>query len=138
MSEPTHPKQRLGDVACLSFPFRIGKWGQGPLNSKRGEHVRDQIEQVLFTAPGERVFRPDFGAGTRQLVFEPNGTPLWDVARRQLQAALAEALRGEVDAASLEVDVTGEGERMELIVRYRLTALGVFQQQHFTLGGTHG
>jgi hypothetical protein len=138
MSEPIHPKHRLGDVACLSFPFRMGTWGQGPLTSKRGEHVRDQIEQILFTSPGERVFRPEFGAGTRQLVFEPNGTPLWDVARRQLQAALAEALRGEVDPASLEVDVTGAGERMELVVRYRLTALGVVQQQHFPLGGARG
>lgn len=135
MSEPTYPKKRLGDIACLSFPFRVEK---GPRNSRRGEHVRDQIEQVLFTSPGERVFRPDFGAGTRQLVFEPNGTPLWDVARRQIQAALAEALRGEVDPNSLQVDVTGEGERMELVVRYRLTALGMPQQQNFTLRETHG
>lgn len=135
MSEPTYPKQRLGEAACLAFPFRVKT---RPLNSRRGEHVRDQIEQILFTSPGERVFRPDFGAGTRQLVFEPNGTPLWDVARRQIQAALAEALRGEVDPNSLQVDVLGEGERMELVIRYRLTALGVPQQQNFPLGAAHG
>ncbi len=38
-------------------------------------HIREQIEQVLFTDPGERVFRPELGAGMRQLVFEPNTHP---------------------------------------------------------------
>jgi hypothetical protein len=39
---------------------------------KDDEHIRDLIEQVLFTSPGERVNRPDFGSGLRQLVFAPN------------------------------------------------------------------
>ena len=38
----------------------------------RDDHLRDLIEQVLFTAPGERVMRPDFGSGLLALVFEPN------------------------------------------------------------------
>ncbi len=48
-------------------------------------HIREQIEQVLFTDPGDRVFRPEFGAGVRRLVFEPNSHPymslLWTVRR---------------------------------------------------------
>ena len=41
----------------------------------RVRHIREQIEQVLFTDPGERVFRPEFGAGVRRLVFEPSTHP---------------------------------------------------------------
>jgi phage baseplate assembly protein W len=40
------------------------------------EHVRDLIEQLLFTNPGERVNRPDFGCGLLRRVFEPNGPEL--------------------------------------------------------------
>ncbi|ATB39033.1 phage baseplate protein [Cystobacter fuscus] len=136
MSDSFDQRQRLGDPPCLAFPFRVGT--QGPAISRRNQHVREQIEQVLFTTPGERVFRPDFGGGARTLVFEPNGTPLWDVTGRRLQAALAEALRGEVDPGSLEMEVTGSGEQMEITVRYRLTTLGVSQQQTFSVGGTGG
>jgi phage baseplate assembly protein W len=133
----TFEQQRLGDPPCLTFPFRVGPEGR-PALSRRGQHVREQIEQVVFTTAGERVFRPDFGGGARTLVFEPNGTLLWDVTRRRIQAALAEVLRGEVEPSSLEVEVTGSGERMEIIVSYRLTTLGVTQQQSFSLGGRGG
>jgi phage baseplate assembly protein W len=136
MSEPFDQSQRLGDPPCLAFPFRVE--AHGPAISRRSQHVREQIEQVLFTTPGERVFRPDFGGGAKLLVFEPNSTPLWDVTRRRLQAALADALRGEVDPGSLELEVQGDGERLQLVVRYRLTTLGVTQQQAFSLGGTGG
>lgn len=136
MSEPFDQSQRLGDPPCLAFPFRVE--AQGPAISRRSQHVREQIEQVIFTTPGERVFRPDFGGGAKTLVFEPNSTPLWDVTKRRLQAALADALRGEVDPGSLEVDAVGDGERLELVVRYRLTTLGVSQQQSFAMGGTGG
>ncbi len=136
MSEPFDNSQRLGAPPCLAFPFRVE--ATGPAISRRGQHVREQIEQVLFTAPGERVFRPDFGGGARLLVFEPNSTPLWEVTRRRMQAVLAEALRGEVDPGSLEVEVLGDGERLTLVVRYRLTTLGVTQQQSFPVGGNGG
>lgn len=64
--------QRLSDPSYLAFPFRIGT--DGAKTSTRARHVREQIEQVLFTNPKERVFRPDFGAGVRKLIFEPNAS----------------------------------------------------------------
>ncbi len=136
MSKPSDKMQRLGDPAYLAFPFRMGE--SGPATSRRGDHIREQIEQVIFTTPGERVFRPEFGAGAKTLVFEPNSSALWDVTKRRLQASLAEALRGEVDPSSLEVEVFGSEETMELVIRYRLTTVGVSQQQRFRLGGTSG
>lgn len=72
---------RLGTPACLAFPFRVG--AAGPAVSRGADYVREQIEQVLFTTPGERVFRSEFGAGVKTLTFEPNNQPLWEVTRRQ-------------------------------------------------------
>src|SRR6266540_4753548 len=96
---------RLADPACLAFPFRVG--ATGPQTSRAAAHAREQIEQVLFTAPGERVFRPDFGAGLEALVFEPNNRPLWEVTRRRILASLAQALRGAIQPESLDITVAG-------------------------------
>ena len=125
--------QRLSDPPYLAFPFRVT--AAGPKLSGRAAHVREQIEQVLFTDPGERVFRPEFGAGARTLVFEPNASPLWEVTRRRLLATLTEALAGEVDPKTLEVRAEGVPERGELriLIAYRLAAIGQLQQEEFIM-----
>lgn len=129
----------LATPEYLAFPFRVGP--EGPAVSGRGRHVREQIEQVLFTSPGERVFRPEFGAGIRSLVFEPNTSALWDVTRKRLIASLGEALQGEVDPRSLEVEVEGEGEALSVVIRYALATLGHTESHRVLVGpegGSHG
>jgi len=125
---------RLVDQSYMRFPFRVA--GGGPETSERSAHVREQIEQVLFTVPGERVFRPEFGAGVRNLVFEPGTQALEELTRRRLIASLAEALRGEVDPKTLEVEVEVEveGETLRILISYRLATLGHAEQQRFVLG----
>lgn len=125
--------QRLSDPPYLAFPFRVA--ATGPKLSGRPAHVREQIEQVLFTDPGERIFRPEFGAGVRTLVFEPNGSALWEVTRRRLLASLTEALAGEVDPKTLEIRAEGVPERGELriLIAYRLAAIGQLQQEEFVM-----
>ena len=62
MADSTIRTRRLTAVPALAFPFRVE---QGcPVTCNDVTHIRDQIEQVLFTDPRERVFRPEFGAGT--------------------------------------------------------------------------
>ena len=112
----------LGDTTFLKFPFRMG--ADGPHSSGRIDHVREQIEQVLFTDPGERVFHPEFGVGVRALIFEPNAPALKEVARKRLLASLADALRGEVDPRTLEVDIDQEDERLLVLISYALAAMG--------------
>ncbi len=117
--------QLLTDPPYLAFPFKIG--ADGAETSKRIAHVREQIEQVLFTNPRERVFRPKFGAGVRALIFEPNNTALWELARKRLMASLTEALHGEVDPKSLQVDVKaveGAEEKLLIVISYTLAAIG--------------
>ena len=120
---------RLTDPPYMAFPLRIGD--HGAATADRRSHVRQQIEQVLFTNPGERVFRPDFGAGLKQLVFEPNSSVLWEITRKRISSSLAEALRGEVDPKSLEVEVRGEGEKLLITVSYALAAIGHGERHEF-------
>jgi phage baseplate assembly protein W len=123
---------RLGTPACLAFPFRIG--AAGPTVSRGADHVREQIEQVLFTTPGERVFRSEFGAGVKTLTFEPNNQPLWEVARRRILAALTIALRGDIQPNRLDVSADGTGEQLQIVVSYQLASVGVTQRQRFFVG----
>ena len=82
MSSSPSSSRRLGGIDSLRFPFEVSS--DGPLTADRARHVRDLIEAVIFTLPGERVFRPDFGAGAQALVFEPNDTPLWHLTEHRL------------------------------------------------------
>jgi phage baseplate assembly protein W len=125
----------LPSPGYLAFPFRIAK--AGAVTADRAQHVRQQIEQVLFTNPGERAFRPEFGAGVQALVFEPNDSALATVTRKRLVSTLAEALKGEVDPRSLTVDVTSENEKVFVVVAYALATLG-HSERHQVLVGTAG
>jgi len=116
----------------MKFPLRWGK--DGPALSDRREHVREQIEQLLYTDPGERVFRPEFGVGVRTLVFEPNDSALRELTKQRLVASLADALQGEVDPKSLQVSVRTEGEKLIIDVSYALATIGHTEKQEFVIG----
>lgn len=127
---------RLATPPYMAFPFRIDATGPGL--SDRQEHIREQIEQVLFTHPGERVFRPDFGAGVRALVFEPNDSALWELTKKRLLSSLADVLAGEVDPRTLEVDVTGEDAELRIVISYTLATIGHSEQQVVNVGSGSG
>jgi phage baseplate assembly protein W len=80
------------------------------------DHVRDLIEQVLFTVPGERVNRPTFGTGLLQLVFAPNSDALAAAAQFSIQGALQQWLGDVIEVQGVEV--TGEEEELHISVRY--------------------
>ena len=118
----------------LKFPFSMGQ--NGPKTSTRSEHVREQIEQVLFTSPKERVFRPEFGVGVRRLVFEPNNIALRNTTVKRLNATLAEALHGEVDPRTLEIEVSNEGAKLNIQISYVLAAINKKESHTFVAGST--
>lgn len=137
---------RLPKASYLTFPFRVE--ATGVATSARSRHVREQIEQVLFTNQHERVFRPEFGAGVRQIIFEPNKPALWELLKKRLTSTLIDVLQGEVDPRSLQVEVDGlEGltgmatETIHVLIRYELAAIGQ-QEEHLipvSIGGVnHG
>jgi len=127
--------KRLPDSGYVAFPFRIEAGGAALAG--RAAHVRQQIEQVLFTNPGERVFRPDFGVGVARLVFEPSAPGLWSATRKRLEASLSDALAGEVDPRSLEVELAPDPdapERLHIRVAYALARIGQSESHDFTAG----
>jgi phage baseplate assembly protein W len=119
----------LSESQYLMFPFNVGT--DGPATSTRSRHVREQIEQVLFTSPKERVFRPEFGVGIRRLVFEPNNAALWNITQKQLTASMAEALHGEVDPRTLRIDINQEDSKLIIFISYRLAAINKEESHQF-------
>lgn len=117
-------ERRLPHARYMKFPFVMTK--DGAETSARSDHIREQVMQVIFTSPGERVFRPDFGFGARQHVFEPNAIPLWESVRNRLQGSLGEALAGEVDPKTIRVSVGAPPdapEQLLVTISYVLAAL---------------
>ena len=99
----------------LDFPYHFDARGRTGATG-RDDHIRDLIEQVLFTAPNERVMRPDFGSGLLALVFEPNGTALAATTQMLVQGALQQHLSHLIAVQSVEV-VNDEGA-LHVDVRY--------------------
>jgi phage baseplate assembly protein W len=87
----------------IDFPFHFDERGRSAAASSDDEHIRDMIEQLLFTNPGERVNRPDFGSGLMQLVFAPNSAELAAALQYTLQAALQQWMSDLIELQSLEV-----------------------------------
>ena len=82
------------------------------------EHIRDMIEQVLFTSPGERVNRPTFGCGLMQLVFAPNSDELATATQYLVQGALQQWLGDLIQVE--EVTVFSKESTIEVTVKYMI------------------
>jgi phage baseplate assembly protein W len=92
-------------------------------------HIRDMIEQVLFTAPGERVNRPDLGSGLLQLVFEPNSDELAITTQFMVQAALQQWLGDIIEVNN--VTVSNEDSSLSVTVAYTIRRTQLVQVVQF-------
>ena len=108
----------------VDFPFGFDSRGRTAATDT-DDHIRDLIEQVLFTAPGERVNRPTFGSGLLQMVFAPNSPELAAATQFLVQGALQQWL-GDV----IQVDgVTVQSEDSTLTVTIAYTVRRNQRQQ---------
>lgn len=112
----------------IDYPFHFDNRGRTAGIDEAG-HVRDMIEQLLFTNPGERVNRPDFGSGLLQMVFAPNSPELAAALQFTVHAALQRWLGDVIDVASLDVDAVDSTLRVELA--YTLRATGEMRSETF-------
>ncbi|GIK74826.1 MAG TPA: GPW/gp25 family protein [Chloroflexi bacterium] len=99
----------------IAYPYAIDGSGR-TAQPDDDEHIRQMIEQLLFTAPGERVNRPTFGTGLRQLLFAPNSPELATATEFMVQGALQEFL-GELIRVEA-VDVVSEEATLRVTVQY--------------------
>jgi phage baseplate assembly protein W len=99
----------------VDFPYRFDSRGRTVVTTDE-DHIRDMIEQVLFTNPGERVNRPDFGSGLLQLVFAPNSSELAATLQFTVQGALQQWLGDVIQVEDLSV--VSQDSLLRVTVRY--------------------
>ena len=116
----------------LDFPYHFDGRDR-TAGTDMADHIRDLIEQILFTTPGERVNRPDFGAGILQLVFAPASTEVAATAEFMIRGALQQHL-GQVIAVE-DVSSRAEDSTMRITIAYRILRNNTKGQAEFSVGG---
>lgn len=116
-------------MAEVDFPFHIGPRGQ-TAETDWENHVRGLIEQVLFTSPGERVNRPEFGCGLRDLVFMGNSDALATATQFQVRGALERWLGDVIRVEDLRV--TADEGRLEVTIVYVQRETGARRRETFS------
>jgi phage baseplate assembly protein W len=104
----------------LDFPYHFDGKRRTAI-ADDADHVRDLIELVLFTVPGERVHRPTFGSGVLQLVFAPASAELAATTRFLVQGALEEWLASWIAVEAVEVESDGPTLRVKISYTIRKT-----------------
>jgi phage baseplate assembly protein W len=99
----------------IGYPFRVDGGGRTAAASDQ-DHIRHMIEQVLFTTPGERVNRPDFGSGLLQLVFDAPNDELVAATQFLIQGSLQQWLGDLIEVEGVEV--RGQEGRLTITVGY--------------------
>ena len=101
----------MTEPAYLDVPFALGGAGRSA-STGADDHIRDLIFQVLFTSPGERVNRPDFGCGLKAMVFAPAGEAAATATQVLVRGSLQKWLQDEIEVQ----DVVVEAVESQLII----------------------
>jgi phage baseplate assembly protein W len=108
-------------IHSIHYPFAIDEgFGKLAEETDYDRHVVQMMKQVLFTNPGERINRPDFGCGIRRMVFAPNS----DVSANLSQVMINQSLEkwmGTVIEVN-EVKVKAIEERLEVTIVFLVRA----------------
>ena len=117
----------------IDFPFAFDSRGR-TAECGHAAHVRDMLEQLLFTNAGERVNRPEFGSGLMQLVFAPNSLELAATTRTLVQGALQHWLANVILVEDVTVDAVDA--TLTVTVTYTILRTGTRTTETFRNGGT--
>jgi phage baseplate assembly protein W len=115
----------------INFPYQFD--GRGRTLDPIDDYVRQLVEQVLFTSPGERVNLPDFGSGLLQLPFTPNSIEMAAATQFTVQGALQKWLSAYIKVQS--VVASAQESVLTVTVTYAPLATGITQVQTFVNGG---
>ena len=115
----------------INFPFQFD--GRGRTLDPLNEYLRQLVEQVLFTSPGERVNLPDFGSGLLQLPFAPTSMQMAAATQFSVQGALQKWLSRYIKVIS--VVATSVDAELTVTVTFAPLNTGVTQVQTFVYGG---
>ncbi len=115
----------------IDYPFHFDGRGR-TATTDDDDHIRDMIEQFLFTNPGERVNRPDFGAGLLKLIFAPNSPELATAVRFSVQAGLQRWLQDVIEVRNLQV--ISDDATLSVSVQYLVKRTGEQRTETFVKG----
>lgn len=121
MTDVSH-KEFLG--RGWAFPIQPDEAGDVAMSTYE-EDIRQAIQIILGTTPGERVMRPDFGAGLRDLLFEPINTTTKALMRHRIEEALI-TWEPRIDNISVEISGTPPLGQMNADIHYRVRATNTF------------
>ena len=99
----------------LDYPYHFDR-RQRTAITPEDDHIRDLIEQVLFTSPGERVNRPTFGSGVLQLLFAPNSDALAAATQATIQGAIQQWLGELIQVEAVQVQ--NDEATLRVVVQY--------------------
>jgi phage baseplate assembly protein W len=116
----------------IDYPFHFDGGGRTATTSD-DDHIRDLIEQVLFTSPGERVNRPTFGCGLPRLVFEPNSDALAAATQVLVQSNLQQWIGDLIQVSAVVVE--NDDATLNVLVQYTVRRTQQQRTAQFTLGG---
>jgi phage baseplate assembly protein W len=125
--------KKVEEAMNVDFPYGFDAGGR-TARAERDPHVRDLIEQVLFTSPGERVNRPTFGCGLSQLIFTPNSEELAAATQFLVQGALQQWLDDLIQVE--EVLVEHRESELHVAVQYVNRRTQEREVARFARGGT--
>ncbi len=92
----------LNQSKYLAYPYSLSGKGT-PATTDEAGHIRDLILQILLTNPGERVNRPNFGAGLQRLLFSPMGSMFAINAEFMITQSLQQMLGDRIDVSGVSV-----------------------------------
>ena len=112
----------------IDHPFHFDDLGRTALTND-DDHIRDMVEQLLLTNPGERVNRPDFGSGLLHMVFAPNSPEFAGAIQFTIQANLQQWMGDLIEVQTLEV--TSQDATLGVVVQYVVRQTGEVRLEAF-------
>jgi phage baseplate assembly protein W len=117
-------------MSNVASPWHIDARGR-TAEASGDAHILQMIEAVLFTNPGERVNRSDFGSGLQQLVFAPNSPELAATVQYTMQAALQRYLGDVIALDALTIESVDD--ELTIFVSYHVRASGQSASAQFAV-----
>jgi uncharacterized protein len=124
--------EREGDMMNVDYPLSFD--GRGRTSTVANDlHIREMIEELLFTCPGERVNRPSFGSGLMQMIFAPNSPELASALQFSLQASINQWLGDLIEVQAIKVE--NDLSILRVLVQYIIRSSGERRMESFERGG---
>jgi uncharacterized protein len=115
----------------IDYPYHFDSRGHTASTTTQ-DHIRAMIEQILFTMPGERVNRPDFGCAVQRLIFAPNSDALAAATQVIVQGALQQWIGDLIEVE--DVNVQHDDSTLTILVQYVVRLTQEQRVETFTQG----